>query len=1469
MEKLHTNGFFKVNKKVNAYADSEGAKVPLQYFELLDKNILKYEDVKNSEDFFTTVHNGQLKLLLSEVQALTELFNYIDLKELKIIIDYAGAAPCTHLIEIENLFSKYIKHYILSDPGFDSFSYEFRTDSACTLKNILKDKITIVSEVHNQKNLYNYININKKECNSKNTVILFISDIRTSNKESNFIKDDMDLQLNIVKNYKEKYPDWNIAYHLKFKLPYEDDKISMQLGDSYKYLDGKLFLQSWARETGTETRLFNFIKPNDNLKFIDYDYVLYEKKLAYFNAIIRHQKFKFEPQINVNDVVVQSRNSINDNVVQSRNLINDVVVQSRNLINDSHIHDNCFDCVHEYIIIKNALDVLKIKEKNMLNNTIKRFHNFKRVSDLNKLPLSKEEFNTLNTLIETYENSENSKLEVEFAFNFNVDNFELLKLDLLNKFKLGEFTKKIEEKSQDTSLKFSKDSPYEKKISVPKPNLSSKDFISNKSLEKITVRKTKVTERKEFNLDETINKQLSKHTNQYLQKTVVYQTDEKEEKGSIFLFGFRSNIRIETQIATDKNKLGISSNEDNFRFKNRISFQNDYFSIDLTKVTSKENDINDIKYEVELELLTPNKFKNIKFELYYQLINIFKFYRSTFMVYQIKQIDSVVNLFNNKNIKKEIKPSGTTSDIINLKDIEWKNLTSRHNFTKILYNVTVKANGKRRFLIIQNIHHKENRGSNIWLFMPDLNIEKERKNHFVSFCGKYKFSKQVDIILDCEMMTKDGKNYLLIFDLVGWHYGEDMQRNMNHTQRISKAKEIVKMLQEANILYFELQIKEFQPLWSGEEFEADEFFRVHKEEVPRLLENFQKQFPDTLLDKTNDGLVYTPDIELYKTLSRDKYTEGNYYVFKWKPISMITFDVSVKLEKFTYIPEVDIKKNQPLELIKYSFTDESIEMIKEFGVSTIYECSLDKENKQFTCNRPRFDKKNPNSEKVFKILKNILRDPITMEDLEGEGLRFSFKHHNEQKRELFITKNSEEVLVDIGAGIGGDLEKFNATVYSKGYKRVFSIEPDNNKKEEFMNRLEKIKKRFEKNKTQNYPNELIKPVFGVSGTEYKKIKEIIEDDHIANNVTTISFMFSLSYFFDTLKNFNSIMILIDSLLKIDGKVIFASLDGDALVTKMCHPFSRVPKITNLIEIKDSRSTIASYELLNNGTLKSIIKESKTAPGGENAPYTKEFVPRISFFINQLMKIGFEIEFLKRLGDEQLLSPAQRKFSELNCACKLVRKRIESYQPFELDPSMLPLRASEKQSLKIDNFYKIGVLNPLSVLSSLLYVVDPNATNLVEQRASEEQFMELSSDFIKILIYKANQEKKNEELQSSILKIKDENETIEQILNEYDKLNYKMMITVFAVLTKINIVVLKQTMEDSFFSFKLFDRKNDVKIQMTKDFEFFGNKSSTDAIFILCTVIGNKTLIFSPIGIFDLYNNWNFYININSIELLVK
>jgi len=202
-----------------------------------------YTDIKRPK---TVEHLGQRKLLLSEIEFLSH-----NLKEGDTVV-YAGSAPGTHLVLIAEMFPGI--NLILYDP------HKFDPIVRNVTKNIFQEYFTDKVAT-------------KLASSVSPGTMLFVSDIRTEPTDAGVTKD-MAMQKKWIEIMKPR------KSLLKCRLPYGAGK--------FRYFKGKFWIQCFAPQTSTETRLEIEGVP----EIVEYDNKKYEDQMFYFNTMKRTMYYK-------------------------------------------------------------------------------------------------------------------------------------------------------------------------------------------------------------------------------------------------------------------------------------------------------------------------------------------------------------------------------------------------------------------------------------------------------------------------------------------------------------------------------------------------------------------------------------------------------------------------------------------------------------------------------------------------------------------------------------------------------------------------------------------------------------------------------------------------------------------------------------------------------------------------------------------------------------------------------------------------------------------------------------------------------------------------------------------------------------------------------------------------------------------------------------------------------------------------
>ena len=213
----------------------------------------------------TTNHWGQRKLLLSEIEFLTEY------GEKSNIVVYAGAAPGAKNEYLASLFPKH--KFIFVDP------------------NPFHEKLITAANENPNIELINGFFTDDSALKYKDDHVLFISDIRTAD---NKVMDEEQVEETIVDDNRMQMS-WHLkmepaASMLKFRLPWGQGITKYLSGYSE---EGKIYLPVWGRQSTTETRLVAV-----GNETYDYDNTKYEEQMFYFNTIERCHYYSHDIDVN-------------------------------------------------------------------------------------------------------------------------------------------------------------------------------------------------------------------------------------------------------------------------------------------------------------------------------------------------------------------------------------------------------------------------------------------------------------------------------------------------------------------------------------------------------------------------------------------------------------------------------------------------------------------------------------------------------------------------------------------------------------------------------------------------------------------------------------------------------------------------------------------------------------------------------------------------------------------------------------------------------------------------------------------------------------------------------------------------------------------------------------------------------------------------------------------------------------------
>lgn len=564
---------------------------------------------------------------------------------------------------------------------------------------------------------------------------------------------------------------------------------------------------------------------------------------------------------------------------------------------------------------------------------------------------------------------------------------------------------------------------------------------------------------------------------------------------------------------------GEFKDPDIIRTKNRFTWKDSMFQFDLTQVTSAEKrKPTETTWEFEIELLHPlfadinrkisleerTMLQDVMNRLYMQVLTMLKVVNNTDIVYSSKE-KKLVDDFLQENLNR----GGRNADAfvvrarnVKYEDLIWGGIVGG----PVQYTVTPKASGFRAFLVIH--------GYGVWLVYPGnqycliekapTDPEKYKEWKWFPFRGTVIDGEDVEP----ENRKKDKsyseiKHYYLPFDTL-YFAGEDV-RNKTLTERQRYCDRIRNAVGSNTTLV--LKTKPYLPIGKT----SEDFFATMKN-IFELTD---------VLEYETDGVVFTPINSEYNPIDfrvkeSDRVLTKTPDICKWKPKDEYTIDLKVKQsvskrglysskgdEDVEFLgddwnpfdPEIQVDWYHPM------FANIPNNAIVEFGpkINSDGQRVLIDEKVILSPMRIREDKPYANSEKTAISTWKDLNDPILEETLLGKTTRLLRKYHNRVKKNLLNVPGSDNHLIDIGSGQGGDISKM------RNFSKILAIEPNEKNMKEFRRRLSQ--------QPDSVRNKFATLVSG--GEEYEKILQSVMatfGTSFGLKPLYISMMLSLSFF---------------------------------------------------------------------------------------------------------------------------------------------------------------------------------------------------------------------------------------------------------------------------------------------------------------------------------------------------------------------
>lgn len=240
-----------------------------------DPNVAEHRYRDGRPDTSCTAHIGQRKLLMSEIQFLTETLTKLGIAETrKHTVVYAGAAHGFHIPTLLRMFRGCFDEFHLYDIP-DRFCPELRK-----IENEPNSKIRITPVKGGRGTPDGYFDDHIAKSYSDRPTI-FISDLRTETDNASVLKNTEDQERWF------RYMQATCAC-LKYRTPFAENPSKSR---TYQVPAGKIVLQVWAPSQSAETRLWIFGKRAKKV-MMDINDIEFETAMNVFNTYYRSLSFK-------------------------------------------------------------------------------------------------------------------------------------------------------------------------------------------------------------------------------------------------------------------------------------------------------------------------------------------------------------------------------------------------------------------------------------------------------------------------------------------------------------------------------------------------------------------------------------------------------------------------------------------------------------------------------------------------------------------------------------------------------------------------------------------------------------------------------------------------------------------------------------------------------------------------------------------------------------------------------------------------------------------------------------------------------------------------------------------------------------------------------------------------------------------------------------------------------------------------
>lgn len=692
----------------------------------------------------------------------------------------------------------------------------------------------------------------------------------------------------------------------------------------------------------------------------------------------------------------------------------------------------------------------------------------------------------------------------------------------------------------------------------------------------------------------------------------------------------------------------------NFGYRYRISFDvNEYFRIDMTQLYWFKPDAR-VEYVDSLTklasqnqlLVDPEVANHLSTTEYQCEVEFVKLAGADVLTKEFTELYPILQmspLFVTRQMRERLDilySSFGTKFMVEARNLKVQDLTGDALLkSKDPYTFTLKADGERKLLILNS--------DGMWLNYPP---------HLSSLISTEKFDR--NSVYDCEVVN--GRIY--VFDCL--MFNDTDVRDRSHDERLSYYRDLPGV-----------QLKKFEKIRT-----AEDFFNIMNRQREiliqfALLEAFLDANPkateEEILQHTPrseegfpiDGFMFTPGGK-YNTGILSTNLVKNPMVCKWKPTSLLTIDFHLRLLDdgrkglFSYNEESKlIEVFRGTERFPYIPENLNQDQFVNVSVGTIVEMRYSKE--QFYLYRTRENKNTANSLRVAIDNWKDIREPLSAQTLCGSDFKLVRKYHNRLKRNLLNTSiDRNSVILDIGSGVGGDLQKFAKA------KHIYLVEPNDSNLIELNRRIDSHKMR--KKVT----------VIHAKFEETEKIRA-----KLTERINLVTSMFSLTFFWESREMLRKFVHSLTSLAP-DARFLFATMEGHAVLASQRQSGQwQGPKL--IMDAGDEQAVFERKEKEpNKGHAIDVQIPGETVEGVQ-----REY---LVFLSDLRLPSQYKLQLYGKASEELLLPPAAKLYSSFYVFCAFgVDKSVESALTEQFETMRIVTESGERQDDKVSGLIVSG------------------------------------------------------------------------------------------------------------------------------------------------------------------------------------